>query len=111
MTLAREFMDEGRWCEGATVLERVILDCRGRNMGHAEALWALSVCLFALDHEAGALLAAQASLELDPTALAVHELRDALIERMLVRTTRIATAEKERQLASTLASRLRAARR
>lgn len=108
MARARKFMDEGRWCEGASLLERVILDCRAKNVGHAEALWALGVCLFALDHEAGALLAIQASFELDPTALAVHELRDALLERLHARNARSETAAKERRLASRVSARLRA---
>jgi tetratricopeptide (TPR) repeat protein len=111
MARARESMNEGRWCEAATLLEQVIDECRGKNQGHAEALWALAICLFALDHEPGALLALQASLELDPTALAAHELRDALLSRLHERTAEIEAAAKERRLASTVSSRLRTPRR
>lgn len=111
MARARELMEEGRWCEGASLLEQVILDCRERGAGHAEALWALAICLFALDHEAGALLALQSSLELDPTALAVHELRDVLLERLHAGTARIEAAATERRLATAVASGLRSARR
>lgn len=103
-------MNDSRWREAATHLERVILDCRARNAGHAEALWALAVCLFELEHEPGALLALQASLELDPTALAPYEFRDVLLERLHARTADLEVAAKERRLASALYSRLRAGR-
>lgn len=106
MTRVRRSMNQGRWREAATVLERVILDCRARKAGHAEALWALAVCLDALGHEPGALLALEAAVELDPTALTVHETRDALLSRLHARTADIARSKKERRLASALASRL-----
>lgn len=82
MTEARAAMNEERWAEAASLLERLVRECRRRGTGHAEALWALAVCRDTLGDEAGALDLLDAAIAADPTALTPHETRDALLARL-----------------------------
>ena len=78
MLRARRAMQSARWELAAKILERVIDDARRRGVCHAEALWALAVCMAGMGSTVRALALLEQSIEQDPTALTPYEARDAL---------------------------------
>lgn len=60
-------------------LRRLIREARAKGLGHAEALWALAVCLDGIGDADGALAAIEASVQQDPTALVALRTRSELL--------------------------------
>lgn len=83
MVRARAAMTTRRWHQAATILRQVIRELVTHGLGHAEALWALAVCLDAQGEETAALAALDESLHQDATALTTHETRDAFLLRLV----------------------------
>lgn len=88
MKAARHEIREGELRIACHRLQRVIRLARAAGLGHAEALWALAVCLDGIGQRERALATIEASIAQDATALVALETREAIRAKGATRSRR-----------------------